>query len=184
MRRCCSSSVAGAILVALSLAFAVTTARAQVSSNRDGQTSTSTPRAGRGEVSTGGGSGGIRGGARLEAVLTAGADGDPELSGSADLVVDPRRGMVCFDIDLDGVSSEAKTVVAVHIHPGQASDPCNVEDCAPPLDLDFASKGFRGCARAGAQLLSSLVEEPEQFYLHVHTARFPAGAVSGQLEED
>jgi len=125
----------------------------------------------------------VKGAARLEATLAAGAAGDPDLSGSADLVVSPRRGTVCFDIELDATTSGADTVVAVHIHPGVAGVTCDAEDCAPPLDLDFANEGLVGCARAGKQLLSSIVDEPEQFFLHVHTARFPAGAVSGQLQK-
>ena len=75
------------------------------------------------------------------------------------------------------------TVVAVHIHPGDVAESCDAQDCAPPIDLEFADEGLRGCARAGRQLLSSLVDEPGQFYLHVHTARFPKGAVRGQLEK-
>ena len=161
----CRSLLAEAALVAiaLSLALVAGTAEAQVSAG--GET--------------------VKGGARLEATLVAGAAGDPQLSGSADLVVNPRRGSVCFDIELDAVVPEAETVVAVHIHPGvAAAAPCDAEDCAPPLDLDFANEGLEGCVRAGKHLLSSLAEEPEQFFLHVHTARFPEGAVSGQLEED
>ena len=125
----------------------------------------------------------VSGSVRLEATLAPDPGGDLTLSGSADLVVSPRRGTVCFDIDLEETGSGADTVVAVHIHPGDVAATCDAEDCAPPIDLDFANEGLEGCARAGKQLLSSLADEPEQFYLHVHTARFPAGAVRGQLEE-
>lgn len=121
--------------------------------------------------------------AGLEATLSTDPAGDPNLSGSADLRVNPRRGTVCFDIDLDQAVSGADTVVAVHIHPGDVAATCDAQDCAPPIDLDFANEGLQGCTRAGKQLLSSLVDEPDQFYLHVHTARFPAGAVRGQLEK-
>lgn len=125
----------------------------------------------------------MKGAARLEATLATDPGGDPALSGSADLVVTPRRGTICFDIDLEETVPGADTVVALHIHPGDVAATCDAQDCAAPIDLDFANEGLRGCARAGKQLLSSLVEEPEQFYLHVHTARFPAGAVRGQLEK-
>jgi hypothetical protein len=125
----------------------------------------------------------VSGAARLEATLAPDPEGDPALSGSADLVVTPRRGRICFEIDLDESVKGADTVVAVHIHPGDVAESCDAQDCAPPIDLEFADEGLRGCARAGRQLLSSLVDEPGQFYLHVHTARFPKGAVRGQLEK-
>ena len=138
------------------------------------------------QVSAGGDT--IRGTASLEATLVAGATGDPALSGDADLVVSPRRGAICFDIELDvdgalGEAEGADTVVSVHIHPGTAGVACEGEDCPAPIDLDFANEGLEGCAKAGKQLLSSLVAEPEQFFLHVHTARFPTGALSGQLRD-
>lgn len=156
--RCCSLALAP---VALVLLLAASAADAQVIAGGEG----------------------VSGGARLEATLAPDPAGDPALSGSADLVVTPRRGTLCFDIDLEQTASGADTVVAVHIHPGPVAATCDAQDCAPPIDLDFANEGLKGCARAGKQLLSSLVDEPEQFYLHVHTARFPAGAVRGQLEE-
>jgi hypothetical protein len=130
-----------------------------------------------------------KGAIRVEATLSAAAEvpgpGDPDLSGSADLVVSPRKGTICFDIDLDAASEGADTVVAVHIHPSPVGEACVApQDCPPAIDLEFAEEGLEGCAKKlGKQLLNSIVDEPEQFYLHVHTARFPAGAARGQLEK-
>lgn len=130
-----------------------------------------------------------KGAARLEATLASAAEfpgpGDPALSGTADLVVNPRKGSICFDVELGETSPGADTVVAIHIHPGLVGEACvAAQDCPPAVDLDFAGEGLEGCAKKlGKQLLNSIVDEPEQFYLHVHTARFPAGAVRGQLEK-
>jgi hypothetical protein len=186
--RRCRSFLAVAALAALVLGLAGAVL-AQVTGTDDTASDgaqlepTPSPRPG-GRVSAGGDPV-VRTGARLDATLAAGAAGDPALSGEAELVVTPRRGTLCFDIDLDSSADEAESVVAVHIHPGDAGDPpCDAEDCAPPIDLDFANQGLEGCARAGKHLLSTLVLEPEQFFLHVHTARFPEGALSGQLEEN
>jgi hypothetical protein len=137
---------------------------------------------------TAGGGDAPKGGKRLEADLTAGAEvpgpGDPNLSGSADLRVEPRRNRICFDVDLDGASDAAENVVALHIHPGVAGEACDTEDCPAPIDLDFANQGLRGCVKKiGTLVLNAIVEEPEHFYLHVHTSGFPAGAVRGQLED-
>jgi hypothetical protein len=164
--RCRCPLFAEAVVAALVLLFTASTVHAQVSAGGD------LP----------------KGAARLEATLSAAAEvpgpGDPDLSGTADLVVNPRKGTVCFDVELDAASAGADTVVALHIHPSVAGAACTAsQDCAPAIDLDFGDEGLEGCAKKlGKQLLSSIVDEPEQFYLHVHTARFPAGAARGQLE--
>jgi hypothetical protein len=130
-----------------------------------------------------------KGAKRVDVVLTAAAEvpgpGDPALSGTADLVVDPRRGRICYEVTLDGSSAEAENVVALHIHPGVAGTACSDPlECLAPIDLDFENEGLEGCVKKlGKQLLNSIVDEPEQYYLHVHTSRFPGGAVRGQLTE-
>jgi hypothetical protein len=129
-----------------------------------------------------------KGAKRVDVVLTAAAEvpgpGDSALSGTADLVVDPRKGRICYEVKLDG-PTEAENVVALHIHPGETGTACSDPlECPAPIDLDFASEGLEGCAKKlGKQLLNSIVDEPEQFYLHVHTSKFPGGAVRGQLIE-
>ena len=130
-----------------------------------------------------------KGAARLEATLSAAQEvpvpGDSDLTGTADLVVSPRNGSVCFDVELDAATSGADTVVALHIHAGVTGEACvATQDCPPALDLDFANEGLEGCVKkVGKQLLNSIVDQPDQFYLNVHTARFPAGAIRGQLEK-
>lgn len=130
-----------------------------------------------------------KGAKRVDVVLTAAAEvpgpGDATLSGTADLVVVPRKGRICFDVELDGATDEAENVVALHIHAGEAGTACSDPlECPAPIDLDFADQGLRGCAKKlGKQLLSSIVDEPEQFYLHVHTSKAPGGAVRGQLTD-
>jgi hypothetical protein len=164
--RCRCSTAAEAVLVALFLLLLASTAHAQISAGGDT----------------------AKGAERLDATLTDAAEvpgpGDPALSGTAELIVTPRKGKICFDIDLDAATPGADTVVAVHVHPGEAGTACVTEDC-PVIDLDYANEGLEGCVKnVGTQLLNSIVDEPEQFYLHVHTARFPAGAARGQLVDD
>jgi hypothetical protein len=109
-------------------------------------------------------------------------EGDPDGSGDATLFFDTRRGQICFDIDLDDVES----VVAVHIHAGEVGQ--SNEDLLL-VDLDFANQGLGGCARAGKELVRSILDnldskDPAAFYLHVHSAAFSTGAVRGQIEKD
>jgi hypothetical protein len=109
-------------------------------------------------------------------------ENDPDGSGEATLSLDARRGQVCFEIEVNHVDP----VVAVHIHAGAAGE--TNEDLLL-IDLDFANEGLRGCTRAGRELLRSILDnvrsnDPEQFYLHVHTSGFSTGAVRGQLQHD
>jgi hypothetical protein len=153
-RRCCS------IAFALTLAFASAPALAGVSLGASGK-----------GVAFGGG-----------ATVVLAPEGDPDGSGDATLSLDPRRGQICFDIDLDDVDS----VVAVHIHAGEVGQ--SNEDLLL-VDLDFANQGLGGCARAGKELVRSILDnldskDPAAFYLHVHSAAFSTGAVRGQIERD
>ncbi len=130
---------------------------------------------------TSGGSGGS-GAVGARADVTLAPEGDPDGSGSATLTLDARRGLVCFDIKV----KDLDPVVAVHIHAGAAGQ--SNEDLLL-VDLDFANQGLSGCARAGRRLVESIIDnvdsnDPEQFYLHVHSSGFSTGAVRGQLERD
>lgn len=131
-------------------------------------------------ISVGGSSGGgAVAGIPVKVVLAP--EDDPDGSGEATLLLDPRRGGVCFAIELEDVDP----VVAVHIHAGAAGQ--SNEDLVV-IDLDFANQGLRGCTRTGRELLRSILDDVnsqgEQFYLHVHTSGFSTGAVRGQLERD
>jgi hypothetical protein len=105
--------------------------------------------------------------------------GDPDGSGDVHLRLDPRKGTVCFAIEVHDLDP----VVAVHIHAG--ADGSSNEDLVV-VDLDFANQGLRGCVKAGRRLVESLLEDvddkDEQFYLHVHTSGYSTGAVRGQIE--
>ena len=66
---------------------------------------------------------------------------------------------------------------AAHIHraPAGVNGPVVVPLSAPTDG--FAS----GCAEADAELIQEIRQMPEAFYVNVHNAEFPGGAVRGQL---
>jgi hypothetical protein len=111
------------------------------------------------------------------------AEGDLDGSGKAKLSLDPRRGVICFEIEV----KDLDPVVAVHIHAGEVGQ---ANEDLLLADLDFANQGLTGCARAGRHLVESILDnldsesDPLQFYLHVHSAGFSTGAVRGQIERD
>jgi hypothetical protein len=117
------------------------------------------------------------GGRPLSATLTGAAErpgpGDPDGTGSATVQVNPGQGEVCYELTATGIA----TPVAAHIHVGTVNQPGPVVvGLAPPTGGSSS-----GCASASRELAIAIVQNPENYYVNVHTAEFPAGAIRGQL---
>jgi hypothetical protein len=101
---------------------------------------------------------------------------DPD--GRATELVRIQGSQVCFAVQWSGIAAP----VAHHIHRGAAgaNGPVVVPffGSALPPTLTAAA----GCLTvADAALLASIVATPEAFYVNLHTAEFPGGAVRAQL---
>ncbi len=97
--------------------------------------------------------------------------GDPDGSGSATVIVIP-PDTICYVLTAEGI----QPATAAHIHvgpPGQAGP--IVQELAPPT---FGASG--GCVE-NTELVSNLQENPDDYYVNVHNAEYPAGAIRGQL---
>ncbi len=105
--------------------------------------------------------------------------GDPDGSGTATLRIDPSKGTVCFTIKLKKIGATA----AGHIHTGKEGKAGGV---LIPLFGTTSSKTTRkGCARnQSASTLRKILRSPRNYYVNVHTAKYPDGAARGQLEKD
>jgi CHRD domain len=95
--------------------------------------------------------------------------GDPEGRGVARVDLDPARGRVCWAIAVGGIGR----VTAAHIHAGGCAE-------NGPVVVDFRGR-LRGCATVGPGLLAAIAADPGGYYVNVHTAEYPGGAVRGQL---
>jgi hypothetical protein len=95
--------------------------------------------------------------------------------GSATLIV-PGNGTVCYAILVKGID----TPLAAHLHRGKAGVAGPVVVTLTPPPEGFAS-AVAGCVRAPAAVLRGIRNNPAGFYVNVHTARFPEGALRGQL---
>lgn len=115
----------------------------------------------------------------LTATLKGGAAetpaGDPDGSGTVSITIDPATRQVCWNIKVANIAP----ATASHIHTGAAGASGGV---VVPLDVNGFTGSTTGCAAAPAAAdLAAIIANPAGFYVNVHTADFPAGAVRGQL---
>ena len=121
------------------------------------------------------------GGRPLSTELTGAAEvpaGDPAGSGMATITVNPGQEEVCWEITAQDITLPA---TAAHIHVGEAGTaPANnvVVTLSPP----DASGSSSGCTTVDRELAVAILENPENYYVNVHTVPFfEAGAIRGQL---
>ncbi len=104
--------------------------------------------------------------------------GDGNATGHASLSVDPRAGIVCFEIRTQGLTTDP---VAAHIHYGAAGVNGPVV-----VDLDWATNGSganaSGCVSGDRPTLSAIQRYPWNYYVNVHNPTVPSGAVRGQVQ--
>jgi CHRD domain-containing protein len=117
------------------------------------------------------------GGRSLSATLTGAAEvpgpGDPDGAGTAALTVNPGLGQICYELTVSGIAP----ATAAHIHLGAVgvAGPV-VVPLAPPTGGSSS-----GCAEVSRELALAILKHPSDYYVNVHNAEFPAGAVRGQL---
>jgi len=110
--------------------------------------------------------------ARLSGAAEVPAAGDPDGSGRA--MVRIKGTQVCFTLKVADIDAP----VAAHIHRGAAGVAGPVE-----VDLFAAATARKGCVTTSAEIAAAIRKDPRGFYVNVHTADFPGGAVRGQLQK-
>lgn len=102
---------------------------------------------------------------------SAGAYG---MAGLARVTLNPDSNQVCYSITAPKVSQ----ITAIHIHRGTAGETGPIV-----VSLPYSPHGqMSGCTAASAQAIQAIIKDPAGYYVNVHTARHPQGAVRGQLE--
>jgi hypothetical protein len=128
--------------------------------------------------------GGDQGGRLLTTTLTGAEEVDPttgELgagdldgTGFAAVTVNPGQGVLCYELSVSGI---AAPVTGAHIHeaPRGAVGPVVVH-LLPPEDGSSSD-----CVEVSRTLAKEIQKNPADYYVNVHNAEFPGGALRGQL---
>ncbi len=106
--------------------------------------------------------------------------GDPDGSGFAVLRVNVEESTICYQLIVRDIQFPT---TGAHIHEASAgaAGPV-VQGLTPPAQAGSSSVGTsNGCVEANPALVADLLQNPEDYYVNVHNAEYPAGAVRGQL---
>jgi hypothetical protein len=129
---------------------------------------------------------------RLTADLTGAQEvppADPDGSGKAKVDINVDAGEVCFDIKIDATGTPNRG----HIHVGEAgvNDAIVVPffelrtvdaPASDPRNDEIEQGRIQDCVSADPALLAQIVANPSGYYVNLHNARFPGGAIRCQLE--
>lgn len=108
----------------------------------------------------------------LTATLNGAAEvegGDPDGTGTLSAEVDAEAGDFCYTL----TSAKTDKPTMAHVHSGAAGT-----NGAPVITIDVTSDE---CIAVEPDVLRPIVESPGNYYVNIHTAAFPKGAVRGQL---
>ena len=117
------------------------------------------------------------GGRKLQTSLTGAAEapnpGDPDGRGMATVTVNPGKRQVCYTLSVRNIGP----ATAAHIHeaPAGVAGPVKVTLRAPTTGRSS------GCVNVSRELAREILKDPADYYVNVHNAAFPSGAVRGQL---
>lgn len=113
----------------------------------------------------------------LNAALAGAAEvpgpGDPDGTGTAKVEIGPGGVSLCYTLSANAIAP----ATLAHIHRGSAGV------AGPPVvTLDPPGEGeSSGCAEVTVEIAAEIARSPADYYVNIHNAEFPAGAIRGQL---
>lgn len=120
---------------------------------------------------------GEQGGRPLSTILSGANEvpvlGDPDGTGSARITLNVGQRQVCYELEVGGIG----TATAAHIHEAAAGSTGPVV-----VGLSAPSNGVSsGCVAVERDVIKGILQDPTGYYVNVHNAEFPSGALRGQL---
>ena len=114
---------------------------------------------------------------KAKANLTGAAEvpgpGDPDGGGTAQVTLNTDKNEVCYDLTVTKIDE----ATAAHIHEGAVG-----KDGPVKVGLDAPKGGSaKGCKTADAAVVKDIMANPANYYVNIHNAAYPKGAVRGQL---
>ncbi len=99
--------------------------------------------------------------------------GDRDGYGDMAAAVKLTEGKLCYELSVGKIAA----ATAAHVHEGKAG-------VAGPPVITIAVTGPRNetCVEADGKLLRKIADEPGDYYVNVHNADFPSGAIRGQFQ--
>jgi len=95
-------------------------------------------------------------------------------SAAGKFVLDTKKNTLCYSVTTMGLIG----VSEAHIHAGAMG--VDGTDVVGLLPAKFNTKTAT-CVKVAAKVLGDIAMNPSMYYFNVHTAKFPDGAVRGQL---
>jgi hypothetical protein len=118
--------------------------------------------------------------AHLFAIMTGAAErpnpGDPDGIGRAVITIDDAANKICVALQFANVALPANGF-HIHLAPPGAAGPIVV-----PLAAPTTNQTYQCLVVENEALLDNIAANPDQYYINVHNADFPGGALRGQLQ--
>ena len=116
---------------------------------------------------------------KAKAELTGAAEvpgpGDTNGSGTVQVTLNSDKNEVCYDLTVAKIDE----ATAAHIHEGAVGKEGPVK-----VGLDVPKGGSaKGCKTADAAVVHEMMTNPANYYVNVHNASHPKGALRGQLSK-
>ena len=98
------------------------------------------------------------------------AGGDADGSGSFSATVDADEGDLCYALKADKIAA----ATMAHVHSGAAG-----ANGPPVITIAMTDDN---CMAVEPDVLKAIIANPANYYINIHNAEFPAGAIRGQLQ--
>lgn len=109
----------------------------------------------------------------LEGAVEVPVQGDPDGTGTATIRVNPGQGQICYSLRVSGIAPA--TMAHIHEAPAGSAGPVVVGLQAP------TGGSSNGCVSIDRDEALEIIRNPADYYVNVHNAEFPGGALRGQL---